>query len=365
MDTEQTQPLPPDQPPPKRLTRATDGRMIAGVCAGVGRHFGVDAALVRIAAVVLAFAAGLGVILYLAGALLLPADDKDEAVVGGDRTVTVVVVVLLLLVGWPLVLGGGLIAAGAILPLALLAGAGLITWWLASGNGPGGETGDVVRWSLLGIGLLIICSVLFMGGAAGAAFGDGWTAAAIAGGAGVVLLVGAVAGFGRVLILPALSLALAAGFVGAAGVNLDGGVGEKDYKPQTAADIREKYELGLGEITVDLRDTDLPPGDTPLGLDIGIGEARVLVDEGVCVSTHAKLGIGAVSVFGRDNEGIDVEVDEAERPRPGGSRLVVDAEVGLGELTIDNDARRTYTGGFDTGRDRPDVDRSACGGDAP
>ena len=38
---------------PKRLYRSRDDRMIGGVCGGLGRHFGIDPVIVRIAAVVL------------------------------------------------------------------------------------------------------------------------------------------------------------------------------------------------------------------------------------------------------------------------------------------------------------------------
>ena len=39
----------PTATPYKRLTRPRDDRMIAGVCSGVGRYFGIDPNLVRVA----------------------------------------------------------------------------------------------------------------------------------------------------------------------------------------------------------------------------------------------------------------------------------------------------------------------------
>ena len=62
--------------------------------------------------------------------------------------------------------------------------------------------------------------------------------------AGVMLVAGAFIGRVRWLILPALSLALAAGFVSAAGIDLDGGVGEREYRPTSASDVRDGYGLG-------------------------------------------------------------------------------------------------------------------------
>jgi PspC domain len=51
-DQDTTRQLPsPDPPPrePKRLLRSSDDRVIAGVCAGLGRYFGIDPVIVRIA----------------------------------------------------------------------------------------------------------------------------------------------------------------------------------------------------------------------------------------------------------------------------------------------------------------------------
>ena len=48
----------------------------------------------------------------------------------------------------------------------------------------------------------------------------------------------------------------------------------------------------------------------PLELDLGIGEATVIVPDDVCVATSADIGIGNVSLFGRDNGGIDVDFED-------------------------------------------------------
>lgn len=57
---------------PRRLTRSRDDRVIAGVCGGLGEYLGVDPVLVRIAALVLVFAGGAGVVLYLIGWVAMP-----------------------------------------------------------------------------------------------------------------------------------------------------------------------------------------------------------------------------------------------------------------------------------------------------
>lgn len=37
---------------PKRLLRANEGKMVAGVCAGLAAYFGIDPTLVRVGAVI-------------------------------------------------------------------------------------------------------------------------------------------------------------------------------------------------------------------------------------------------------------------------------------------------------------------------
>lgn len=59
----------------KRLTRMEDGRMIAGVCAGLARYFGVDPTVVRIIFVLLALFAAGGVLLYLILWLVMPVEE--------------------------------------------------------------------------------------------------------------------------------------------------------------------------------------------------------------------------------------------------------------------------------------------------
>ena len=67
---------------PKRLVRDTRRGVIAGVAAGFGQYLDVDPVLVRLAFVLLAFANGLGILLYVVGWFLMPRADTLEAAAG-------------------------------------------------------------------------------------------------------------------------------------------------------------------------------------------------------------------------------------------------------------------------------------------
>ncbi len=58
--------------PVKKLYRSSTDKIIAGVCGGLAEYFDVDSTLVRIIFVLLALADGLGVILYVILALIIP-----------------------------------------------------------------------------------------------------------------------------------------------------------------------------------------------------------------------------------------------------------------------------------------------------
>jgi signal transduction histidine kinase/phage shock protein PspC (stress-responsive transcriptional regulator) len=70
-----------------RLTRRSHDKLIAGVAGGIGDRFEIEPNLVRLAFVVLTFAGGAGVVLYLAGWLWLPEDNGSAALIerGGGR----------------------------------------------------------------------------------------------------------------------------------------------------------------------------------------------------------------------------------------------------------------------------------------
>lgn len=67
-------------PEAPRLTRSETDRLVAGVCGGLGTHFGIDATIVRIVFVLLAVFGGSGVVLYLALWLIVPREAKVDAV---------------------------------------------------------------------------------------------------------------------------------------------------------------------------------------------------------------------------------------------------------------------------------------------
>ncbi len=61
------------------IRRSTVDKKLAGVCGGVARHWNVDPVLVRVGWVLLALSGGVGIVLYAAAWLLVPADGATRS----------------------------------------------------------------------------------------------------------------------------------------------------------------------------------------------------------------------------------------------------------------------------------------------
>ncbi|GGO60682.1 PspC domain-containing protein [Nonomuraea cavernae] len=65
----------------KHLRRTHNGRIIAGVCSGIGDYVGIDANLIRIGLAIATLFGGVGIGVYAIAWLLLPEEGKDTSIV--------------------------------------------------------------------------------------------------------------------------------------------------------------------------------------------------------------------------------------------------------------------------------------------
>ncbi|AAM07689.1 TPA: PspC domain-containing protein [Methanosarcina acetivorans] len=64
----------------KRLTKSKSDRMLFGVCGGLGKYFGIDPTFVRLLFVLLAFVNGIGIVLYIILAIIMPSEESVQMV---------------------------------------------------------------------------------------------------------------------------------------------------------------------------------------------------------------------------------------------------------------------------------------------
>ena len=62
--------------PNARLTRSNTDRLLAGVCGGIAAYIGVDSVLVRAAFLILLFASGIGLPMYLIMWVIMPLENS-------------------------------------------------------------------------------------------------------------------------------------------------------------------------------------------------------------------------------------------------------------------------------------------------
>lgn len=309
-----TEPAPTAGPSgPRRLLRSHDDRVIAGVAGGLGRYFNIDPVIARIAFAVSILFGGLGVIAYIAAALFVPSDDGTGAPAPPRR-------------------GRG---------IALAAGVGLLA--IAGLFGFGALVALAAFVTGLGYGLIVAGTVVAIG---------------------IVLLALSFRGSAKWLIVPALALSIGVGVAAASDLDLEGGVGDRNYHPASASAIpADGYELGVGQLAVDLRDIDWSSKRVvDLDLRLGAGDLVVAVPSEVCVSADAHAGAGYIEVAGQQADGIDVDLSSAADPGAT-PQLRLDADVDLGAIRILNDddveIDRGHDGFDDLDSDNGDVAREA------
>ena len=238
---------------PRRLTRSSESSYVAGVAGGLGRYFGLDPVLFRVAFGVSIVFGGIGLLAYVALWLFLPRDDGTPSFMDSrSRATSVAAIVVLGLIaltslGPPsFILGPGLLACAALVAVAVL------LYRSFGGDGRDDPARMIARGTLV---LLVLVAAL--GAATGvgfiAAIGGGMAEAVLAIVAGLGLIAAGLLGGPRWLMLPAVVLVLPLAVVTAAGIDLHGGVGQRDYRPATVADLRPEYRLGAGELDLDLR----------------------------------------------------------------------------------------------------------------
>jgi phage shock protein PspC (stress-responsive transcriptional regulator) len=340
-----------------RLVRSRSGRLIGGVCSGLGAHFDVDPILFRIAFVGLAIFSGVGLALYLAIVLFVAEEGAGRAPIRLLRTswlsvlgvVAVIVAAAIALHAAAHAGHGGAWGFGVgVVSLALLGSIAALVWLRL--RTPVDEHGHVnadrrlFRCLALATAVAVFATLLALAGAwlAGT---DGRLAAWAVVAIGAVLVLSAFTRRARWLVAPAVAFALAVAVVAAAHVDLHGGVGERTYRPHTLSEVRNGYQLGAGRLEIDLREIAFPPGNTRMHVRLGVGELVVLVPHGVCVATTARIGGGYVGALESGSGGLDVDWAERPSPPPHTPRLVLDGNVGLGTLLVaDHPVERAWNG---------------------
>jgi hypothetical protein len=137
------------------------------------------------------------------------------------------------------------------------------------------------------------------------------------------------------LVFLGLVLLAAFGVAAATPVSISAGAGTKQEQPATAAALKSSYELGLGELDLDLRGVTLPAGTTPVDASVGIGSLVITVPEDVALEIDAQAGVGEINVLGERDDGIDAHrTFRIAGSTPNAPVLDIEADVGIGGIEV-------------------------------
>ena len=287
-------------PSPRRLYRPHGSRYLGGVCAGLGRYFDLSPAIYRIAFVALALAGGTGILIYLAAWAVIPEEGNEDSWASSalrrhrDRPSRLI--------------GLGVIAFGVVLALSEA------RFWPSPGN-------------------LWLAFVLLVAGIA-------WWQIAERRPVSAEESVAPTARRRRrrapwiALALVLAALAATTALVLSVSVPFSAGIGNRNIAPASLTSVDSKYELGIGNLTLDLSAVRFPVGVTRMKAHVGIGELRVTVPRNVTVEVDGRAQAGDVRLLGLDSNGTHVKQTLVDRT---GSGRVLDlsAHVGIGQVRVD------------------------------
>jgi len=121
-------------------------------------------------------------------------------------------------------------------------------------------------------------------------------------------------------------------------VDVQDGVGDRTWVPVSTSGPTS-YTLGAGDATLDLRQLDsaaTPAVAQRITVEMGAGTLRILVPDGLDTRVDASVGLGNIThrggIDGTDTSGPDRTTTTIIGEQP--VHVVVDAELGLGEITI-------------------------------
>jgi phage shock protein PspC (stress-responsive transcriptional regulator) len=363
--------------------RPRHGRVLAGVCAAVGRATNTDPLLWRVIIGVLSVF-GIGIVLYLTAWLLTPAEGDTasplEALFGRGHSSTSTGLTIALAV-IAVVFIGGLTDSFV---LAVAAAAGLVVVAIAANprgqvprpmqaapppaqapalTEPGGyqppfaphgpyagppppvpatkeirpkrEPSRLGRL-IFGLGLLAL-GLIGAADLAGVAVPGVVYVLIPLTIVGVGLIVGAWLGRARGHIFSGLLLCLLLPVV-ANNADYDRTYhpGTVTWTPQTVTEISDSYDHRFGEATLDLSGVDFTGHEVNTAVDISFGDLRVIVPDNVDVIVDSDVSLGDANIFDRTTSGAGVnQTFRDDGPDgPGGGTLTIHLQVKFGHAEV-------------------------------
>jgi phage shock protein PspC (stress-responsive transcriptional regulator) len=356
--------------------RRYDG-ILGGVATGLADYFHVAPSLMRLTFVVLTFFGGLGILLYLAGWLVIPAEGADDSIAEGwladlgtgrswigAALITLAAIWLLTTLNIarsPLVWAIALLVLGVLLyrgetPLrqnepeeAVSTTEPGATLAVSASPAPRGSRTPrpprqtrarrprppsmlgryTLAAGLIGVGILALLDN------AGVLFPDArhYLALSVAI-VGIGLLIGSVWGRSRLLIVAGLILAFLMGLATIGNV-VDTFADEvRTYAPATIEEVATSYTMESGTLVIDLAQVDWQDREMVINAELGAGQLEVTLPPDINATIDARAGVGQLDVLGRASEGLGVGRSLTLDGTARGGSIGLTLRVGAGQITV-------------------------------
>jgi predicted membrane protein len=150
---------------------------------------------------------------------------------------------------------------------------------------------------------------------------------------GVALVVSAWTGGSSGLIAVGAVLTIALAIATVVHAPLSGGIGNQRWEPASPEEVHTYYKHGGGDVVIDLSHVAFPGEGQLVRARLGVGHLRVVVPENGRATITAHAGAGDLYLFGRHENGVDVDSSAATGDAADGLvRLKLD--VGAGQIEV-------------------------------
>ncbi|MDH4279570.1 MAG: cell wall-active antibiotics response protein [Acidimicrobiia bacterium] len=113
-----------------------------------------------------------------------------------------------------------------------------------------------------------------------------------------------------------------------------GGLGERHHTVSRASDLDDQYEVGIGDLVLDLSELDLAEA-RDVRVSVGAGNLNVVLPADLPVDIEAKSGAGEIILFDDKVEGVGLDQEHRDDDYTGdGPGLALTLEIGAGSIEV-------------------------------
>jgi predicted membrane protein len=153
---------------------------------------------------------------------------------------------------------------------------------------------------------------------------------------GLALIVGAFDGPHTGLVVAGVFVSFAVlAFAAAPQDAFHGGIGERNIHITDQANLAERYDVGLGELRLDLSDLTMTES-TEIEATIGAGELTIFLPDDIPVDIDAAVGAGQIDLLGETADGLSVTRNYTSDGFDSATvTLTLDLDVAAGNIRVD------------------------------